>query len=107
MPKITYLLTDGTAQSLDVTIGTSVRDAALDDALAGIEGECGGFLNCATCHVYVDDAWAGRLPPPEELEDELLDGTAAERLPTSRLSCQLVVTEDWDGLIVHVPESQY
>lgn len=64
MPKITYLLTDGTAQSLDVPIGTSVRDAALDDALAGIEGECGGFLNCATCHVYVDDAWAGRLPRP-------------------------------------------
>jgi ferredoxin, 2Fe-2S len=107
MPKITYVLADSTAQPLDVPIGTSVRDAALDEGLVGIEGECGGFLNCATCHVYVDDTWAGRLPGADDLEDELLEGTAAERRPGSRLSCQLVVAEDWDGLIVHMPENQY
>src|SRR4051794_19805030 len=107
MPTITYVLTDGTSRSLEVPVGTSVRDAALDDGLVGIEGECGGFLNCATCHVYLDGTWAGRLPGPEELEDELLDGTAAERRPSSRLSCQLVVAPEWDGLTVHMPANQY
>jgi ferredoxin, 2Fe-2S len=107
MAKITYLLTDGSAQSLDVPTGTSVRDAALADGLPGIEGECGGFLNCATCHVYLDEEWVDRLPAAEELEDELLEGTAAERQPTSRLSCQLVVDDSWDGLTVQMPESQY
>jgi 2Fe-2S ferredoxin len=107
MPKINYVLTDGTTRILDVDTGTSVRDAAIDENVPGIEGECGGQMNCATCHVYVDLDWVGRLADPAELEDEMLEGTAAERRPGSRLSCQLRVADDWDGLVVTVPESQY
>ena len=107
MAEITYRLVDGSARTLSIEAGTSVRDAALDQNIPGIDGECGGYLNCATCHVYVDGAWYGRLPAPSELEDELLDGAAAPRLPTSRLSCQLVVVPEWDGLVVQLPESQY
>ena len=107
MAKISYELNDGSRQTLEIETGTSVRNAALDHGVPGIDGECGGFLNCATCHVYVDEPWIDRLTPMDEVEDELLDGAAAPRLHTSRLSCQLVVSEDWDGLLVRMPESQY
>jgi 2Fe-2S ferredoxin len=107
MTKINFVLTDGSAQSLDVPVGTSIRDAALAESVPGIEGECGGFLNCATCHVYVDDGWLARIAPVDELEDEMLDSTAAERRPSSRLSCQLLVEPDWEGLTVEIPETQY
>src|SRR3954447_7861762 len=107
MPKINYVLTDGTTRILDVDTGTSVRDAAIDENVPGIEGECGGQLNCATCHVYVDDDWSASLPEIEELESEMLDTTAAERRATSRLSCQLRVDGGWDGLVVVLPDTQY
>ena len=107
MAEITYRLTDGSARVVAIEAGTSVRDAALDQNIPGIDGECGGYMNCATCHVYVDPDWYDKLPDPSELEDELLEGAAAQRLPTSRLSCQLVVSDEWAGLVVQMPESQY
>ena len=75
--------------------------------LDGIAGECGGGLTCATCHVYVDPEWAGRLPPPDADERDMLQFTAAERRPTSRLCCQLRMSEEFAGLRVEVPEFQY
>ena len=80
--------------------------AATRHGLDGIVAECGGNAMCATCHVYVDAAWLARLPPMTDEEDALLDGTAAERRANSRLSCQLVVSPEMDGLIVYLPETQ-
>jgi 2Fe-2S ferredoxin len=73
----------------------------------GIDADCGGTLSCATCHVYVDPAWAGSFPQPEEAERALLEAVAAERRETSRLCCQLTVSRDTDGLIVEVPDRQF
>lgn len=106
MPKITYVHPDGTSTVLDVGVGVSVMRAALSNGLSGIVGECGGGASCATCHVYVDEHNDRPLPPRHDLEDELLEATTSPRLPTSRLSCQLTVTDETDGLVVHLPESQ-
>ncbi|MEJ8822490.1 2Fe-2S iron-sulfur cluster-binding protein [Variovorax humicola] len=106
MPTINYILKDGSRRSVDARLGTSVMENAVRGNVRGIDAECGGSCSCATCHVYVDDAFFERLPPPDEMENELLDGVASERLPGSRLSCQLTVTADLDGLVVHVPEAQ-
>lgn len=81
--------------------------AAVRHNIDGIAGECGGGLTCSTCHVYVDPAWADRLPPPESSEEDMLGFVAAERRPTSRLSCQLKMSDALDGLRVEVPERQY
>ena len=79
---------------------------AINHGITGIVAECGGACQCATCHVYVDDAWRERLPPVAADEDVMLGNTAAERLPESRLSCQIEIKPDYDGLIVHVPARQ-
>jgi 2Fe-2S ferredoxin len=81
-------------------------NAATLNSLPGVEAVCGGFCSCATCHVYVDDAWITRLPVPSADENEMLDGTAANRLPGSRLACQIRMTSDLDGLTVRMPEMQ-
>ncbi|HEV7371688.1 2Fe-2S iron-sulfur cluster-binding protein [Arenibaculum sp.] len=107
MPIVVYVQKDGTETRVDVPEGTSVMLGAVQNDIGGIEAECGGCCSCATCHVYVDEAFAARLPPPEEIEGELLSGVAAERRPTSRLSCQLAVTAALDGLVVHMPDTQY
>ncbi|MGH8789140.1 MAG: 2Fe-2S iron-sulfur cluster-binding protein [Cupriavidus necator] len=106
MPTIHYILKDGSSRSVDAKLGSSVMENAVRGNVRGIDAECGGSCSCATCHVYVDDAFIDRLPPADEMENELLDGVASERLPTSRLSCQLAVTADLDGLTVRVPETQ-
>lgn len=106
MPTVTYVRPDGTRGVHDVAEGTSVMQAAVAGGEDGILAECGGSLMCATCHVYVEDRFAGALSPMTEEEDELLSCTAAERRPTSRLSCQLVVTGAFDGLVVELPEEQ-
>lgn len=79
---------------------------ALSSGVDGIEAECGGSCMCATCHVYVDAAWLDRLPKVQILEDEMLDDTASKRESNSRLSCQIQMTDDLDGLIVTLPETQ-
>ena len=106
MPTIHYILKDGTSRSIDAKAGSSVMENAIRGNIRGIDAECGGSCSCATCHVYVDDAFIDRLPAPDDLEGELLDGVASERQPGSRLSCQLTMTAELDGLTVRVPETQ-
>jgi len=106
LAKITYVLADGTERSVDVPEGTTLMLAAIQNNIRGIDAECGGCLSCATCHVYVEPAHAGRLPPVSGDEDELLNGVAADRKPESRLSCQITVSATLEGLVVRVPPRQ-
>jgi 2Fe-2S ferredoxin len=106
MPKVTYIDPDGAEKVLDVPVGTSVMQAAIANGVDGIVAECGGLMMCATCHVYVDASQLDRLPPVSATEDEMLECTRAERRENSRLSCQLVVTPELDGLVVHIPDRQ-
>lgn len=106
MARITYRQPDGTATVLDVRSGDSVMRAAVVGGVTGIVGECGGGAMCGTCHVYVDEESRNPLPPMHGVENELLHCTASPRRPNSRLSCQLPVTDEIDGLVVHLPEKQ-
>jgi 2Fe-2S ferredoxin len=106
MPTINYILKDGTTRSVDAKAGSSVMENAIRGNVRGIDGECGGCCSCATCHVYVDEAFFDLLPPADEMESELLEGVASERLPTSRLGCQIPMTAALDGLTVRIPETQ-
>jgi len=108
MPKVTYVAFDGSASEVDVPVGENVMRGALYNGIEGIVGECGGGLSCATCHCYVDDAWTDRVgPPTTEAEQELLESAATEVRATSRLTCQVEMTEALDGLVIHMPETQY
>lgn len=109
MPTITVHLTEanGTRHDLTVPTGQSLMRAAVAADVDAIKADCGGTLTCATCHVFVDDTWFAKLPPAEADEDAMLEMTAAERQPNSRLSCQLQLTPDLDGLSVRVPDTQY
>ena len=106
MPTIHYILKDGTTRAVDAKVGASVMETAIRGNVRGIDAECGGCCSCATCHVYVDDAFADLLPPPDDMESALLEVVASERQPTSRLSCQLNITTAFDGLTVRVPDTQ-
>ncbi|MFN7025027.1 MAG: 2Fe-2S iron-sulfur cluster-binding protein [Pseudorhizobium sp.] len=105
MTKLTIVAFDGTRYDLDAANGSTVMENAVRNSVPGVEAECGGACACATCHVYVDDTWAGRVGPPSPMEEDMLD-FAYEVKPTSRLSCQIKVTDDLDGLVVNVPERQ-
>ena len=108
MPKVTYIEFNGAQHAIDVPVGQNVMRGALYNGLEGIAGECGGACSCATCHCYVDDAWAAKVGgPATEAESELLKFTASEAGPTSRLSCQIIITDELDGLVVRLPEKQY
>ena len=108
MPKVTYVQFDGSQQTVDVPVGENVMRGALYNGVEGIAGECGGAPSCATCHCYVDDAWTAKVGGPvNTAEAELLEGAASEIKPSSRLSCQIVMTEALGGLVVHLPETQY
>ena len=106
MPDITFIHPDGSEQGFEAPEGVSVMQAATGAGVRGIVAECGGSAMCATCHVYVDPGWADRLPAPLSNELEMLECTAAERQPTSRLSCQIRITAALQGLVVRVPERQ-
>lgn len=106
MPVITFIHPDGKSERVETGDGESAMQAATRRGLDGILAECGGNAMCATCHVYVDEAWLARLPAVAEDEDALLDGTAAERLPNSRLSCQIMITPALEGLVLRLPERQ-
>lgn len=106
MPTITFVQPDGRRETVEVRAGATVKDCALDNDVAGIVGECGGALMCGTCHIYVDAGDAQRTGEPEPPEIDMLDMVVAERRPTSRLSCQIVVTDDLDGLVLHIPAAQ-
>lgn len=106
MPAITFIHPDGKSERVETADGESAMQAATRHGLDGILAECGGNAMCATCHVYIDESWLARLPGMADDEDALLDGTAAERRPTSRLSCQIKFTLELDGLVVKLPERQ-
>ena len=105
MPTITYVQPDGKRRAVTATLGDTVMNAAVANDVAGIVAECGGSCSCATCHVYVDEAWQDAAGPPSPMEEDMLD-FAVEVRESSRLSCQIEVTEALDGLVVHVPETQ-
>jgi 2Fe-2S ferredoxin len=106
MTRIVYVHPNGKRDTLEVSNGLSVMQAATGRGLDGILAECGGNAMCATCHVYVDPDWIERLPPMSAEEDALLDGTASERRANSRLSCQLKIGPEVDVLTVHLPDRQ-
>lgn len=106
MPRVTYIEPDGRDVTLEVASGQSVMSAAMQASLDGIEAQCGGNLICATCHCYVQEPWLERLPPPSADERLMLQNVAAEWRPNSRLSCQLIVRPELDGLTVRFPERQ-
>ncbi len=106
MAKITYIEHDGTEHTIDAESGTTVMNAALDNLVPGIDADCGGECSCATCHVMVNEAWVAKTGSPSETEESMLD-LNPERQANSRLSCQITVTDDLDGLIVQLPEFQF
>ena len=106
MPKVKFIEPDGTEHVVEIALGWSVMEGAVKANVPGIDADCGGACACATCHVYVDPAWSAALPPKAEMEDAMLDFAIAAA-PNSRLSCQLRMTSDLDGLVVRVPVSQH
>ena len=106
MAKITYIEHDGTEHTVEVKTGLSVMEGAIKNRVPGIDADCGGACACATCHVYVDEAWREKTGSPSAMEESMLD-FADNVEPNSRLSCQIKVTEALDGLIVRTPQSQH
>lgn len=106
MPTIKYIAHDGAQYEAEVASGTSVMQGAVDNLIDGIVGECGGSCSCATCHVYVAEPWASRLPPPDAMEKDMIECVLEPR-DNSRLSCQIKVTDELDGLEVNMPASQF
>ena len=105
MPKITYIEHGGKSHTIEVSNGLSVMEGAVQNNIPGIDADCGGSMACATCHVYVKEEWFNKLPKKEDGEEDMLD-MAFEPKKNSRLSCQLMVSEQIDGLIVNLPEKQ-
>lgn len=106
MAKITYIEHNGTKHEVDVPTGLTVMEGARDNNIPGIEADCGGACACSTCHVYVDPDWVGKLPPRDPMEEDMLDFAWEPDMARSRLTCQLKVTDDLDGLVVQMPEKQ-
>jgi 2Fe-2S ferredoxin len=105
MAKITFIDAAGTSRTVDAEIGSTVMETALKNAIPGIEAECGGACACATCHVYIDESWQEKTGKPSPMEEDMLDFGYDVR-PSSRLSCQIKVSAELDGLVVSVPERQ-
>ncbi|GJE74799.1 MAG: 2Fe-2S iron-sulfur cluster-binding protein [Methylobacteriaceae bacterium] len=105
MPKITFVDHAGTARTIDGEVGSTVMETAIRNNVPGIDAECGGACACATCHVYVDEDWAEKVGPAEPMEQDMLD-FASDVRATSRLSCQIRVTSDLDGLTLKTPARQ-
>jgi 2Fe-2S ferredoxin len=105
MVHITYIDSAGTSRTVDAEVGSTVMEAAIKNDIPGIEAECGGACACATCHVYVDEAWWDKVGGPSPMEEDMLDFGYDVR-PNSRLSCQIKVTEELDGLVVRTPARQ-
>ncbi|MCX2721435.1 2Fe-2S iron-sulfur cluster-binding protein [Roseibium salinum] len=106
MVQITFVQPDGSRTTVDADVGASVMETAVNNGVEGIFAECGGAMMCATCHCYVDDAWSEKTGSRNDGEEEMLECAAGELRGTSRLSCQLKVSGELDGLVVHLPEEQ-
>jgi len=105
MPKITYIEHDGKTHTIEVASGLSVMEGAVQNNIPGIDADCGGSMACATCHVYVKEEWFNKLPKKEDGEEDMLD-MAFEPKKNSRLSCQIMVSDQLDGLVINLPEKQ-
>ena len=105
MPKITYVDSQGNTKTIEVANGLTVMEGAIQNDVSGIDADCGGSMACATCHVYVKEDWFNKLPKKEDGEEDMLD-MAFEPKTNSRLSCQLTVSDELDGLIVDIPSKQ-
>ncbi len=106
MPLVTFITHDGDTHDVQVEAGTNVMQAAIDNGIDAILGECGGSGSCATCHCYIDERWYDKVGAPGDTEKAMID-CALEPMPTSRLGCQIVVTQALDGIVVRLPESQF
>ena len=105
MVKITYIDSGGTARTVEGEAGSTVMETAIKNSVPEIEAECGGACACSTCHVYVEDGWKEKTGEPSPMEEDMLD-FAFDVKPNSRLSCQIKVSEDLEGLVVRTPERQ-
>ncbi len=105
MAKITYITHDNQNHTIDVQNGLSVMEGAVQNDIPGIDADCGGGMACATCHVYVNDEWFDKIPSKEDGEEDMLD-MAFEPKKNSRLSCQIIVSDELDGLIISIPQKQ-
>ena len=105
MPKISFLNASGNVEEVDAKAGLTLMEVAVDNNVAGIVAECGGACACATCHAYIDEAWLDKLPAMDDMEDAMLD-SALDRRANSRLSCQIEITDDLDGLAVTVADNE-
>ena len=105
MPKITYIDNQENSKTVEVENGLSVMEGAIQNNIPGIDADCGGSMACATCHVYVEEKWLNKIPKAEEAEVDMID-MAYEPKKNSRLSCQLIVSDELEGLIVTTPKKQ-
>jgi 2Fe-2S ferredoxin len=105
MSKITYIDNQGNSNTIDVENGLTVMEGAIQNDIPGIDADCGGAMACATCHVYVEEKWFNKIPKADDAEIDMID-MAFEPKKNSRLSCQLVVTDELNGLVVTTPEKQ-
>ena len=103
--EVTFVAPTGERFPITVPVGSNLKDAALHGDVPGIIGECGGYLSCGTCHVYVPEGWRERIAPPAPEEEEML-AIVLERQAGSRLSCQIIASQSLDGMIIELPESQ-
>lgn len=106
MPLIKFVEADGQEHEIDAEEGISLMQVAVDNFVGGIVADCGGSCSCATCHCYVQEEYLDRLTPPDTLEQEMLQ-CAVDPKANSRLSCQIDVSDELDGMVVHLPESQF
>tara|TARA_E500000331_G_C17182728_1_gene681245 strand:+ start:63 stop:383 length:321 start_codon:yes stop_codon:yes gene_type:complete len=105
MSKITYIENSGKTHTVDVKNGLTVMEGAIQNDIPGIDADCGGGMSCATCHVYVNEVWFDKMPKKEDGEDDMLD-MAFEPNKFSRLSCQIIVSDELEGLVVNLPAKQ-
>lgn len=105
MPKITFIDSAGTSREVEAKAGVSIMEAAVQNMVPGIDADCGGACACATCHVYVAAEWADKVKPKEDMEDSMLD-FAEDVRETSRLCCQILLSDELDGIVVETPDSQ-
>ena len=105
MPKITYISHEGKKNTVEVAVGLSVMEGAIQNNVEGIDADCGGSMACATCHVYVPENWFNKLETPQDAEQDMID-MAYEPKKNSRLSCQIIVSDELDGLTVNIPSKQ-
>lgn len=106
MTRVVFISHHGSETQVEALDGDNVMRTALANDIDGIVAECGGSMMCATCHCYVDEAWVERVGPRADGEDDMLDSASSEVKPTSRLSCQIRIAPELDGLVIHLPESQ-